>query len=156
MATDEPLIARCRRLWKQFVVQSFLAGAILFVLVLILGKEKLAAISAISASTFIVFTLPHTQSARAKNLIGGHLIGLVAGTVICITGLGALAEYPLAVAMACLIMVSIDMVHPPAAGTALSMVRNQGSTNVFVGVLVGVVLLSVCHYLLRGRMKNLI
>ena len=52
-------------------------------------------------------------------------------------------------------MVLTDTEHPPAAGTALGLVVGGWSPSSVMFVLLGAVLLSVVHMLLRSRLTNL-
>ncbi|MHC4122671.1 MAG: HPP family protein, partial [Planctomycetota bacterium] len=117
--------SKFKKLWKYYILQSLLATAVLFILVLVLGRYKLIVISSMAASTFIVFAMPKAVSAKTKNVIGGHLVGLASGSIFYITTLPYFAEYPLAVGLAILLMVALDVEHPPAAGTALAVVINE-------------------------------
>jgi CBS-domain-containing membrane protein len=146
-----------KKLWKYYLLQSLLAAAALFILVLILGRDKMVVTSAMGATAFIVFAMPTTVSAQTRNVIGGHLVGLVAGTIIYFIALPYYIEYPLAVGIAFFIMVALDVEHPPAAGTALAVVINVVSPiDAFVIIMISAVILSQCRYYLRHRLKDLI
>ena len=125
-------------------------------MVLVLGRHKLVTISAMGATAFIVFAMPRTVSAKTKNVIGGHLVGLAAGTIFYFTGLPYFVEYPLAVGLAILLMVALDVEHPPAAGTALAVVINEVSLDAFITIMLSAVVLSQCRYYLRRYLKDLV
>ena len=146
-----------KKLWKYYLLQSLLAAAALFILVLVLGKEKMVVISAMGATAFIVFAMPTTVSAQTKNVIGGHLVGLASGAIFYFTPLPYYSlEYALAVGIAIFIMVALDVEHPPAAGTALAVVINEVSPiDAFVIIMISAVILSQCRYYLRHRLKDL-
>lgn len=145
-----------KRLWRYYLWQSFLAGAALFVLVLVLGKNKMVVISAMGATAFIVFAMPTAVSAQTRNVIGGHLVGLASGTIFYFIPLPYFVEYPLAVGIAIFVMVALDVEHPPAAGTALAVVINEVSPDVFITIMAGALILSQCRYYLRRHLKDLI
>ena len=145
-----------KKLWKYYILQSLLATIVLFVLVLILGRYKLVVISAMGATTFIVFAMPKAVSAQTRNVIGGHLVGLASGTIFYLTTLPFFVEYPLAVGLAFLLMVALDVEHPPAAGTALAVVINEVSLDVFVTIMLSAVILSQSRYYLRNYLKDLV
>jgi CBS-domain-containing membrane protein len=113
-------------------------------------------ISAMGATTFIVFALPTAASAQTRNVIGGHLVGLVMGSVFYYTSMPYFVEYPLVVGIAIFLMVALDVEHPPAAGTALAVVINEVSINVFVTIMISAVVLSQCRYYLRNQLKDLL
>jgi CBS-domain-containing membrane protein len=146
-----------KKLWKYYFLQSLLAGIALFILVLVLEKDRIVAISAMGATAFIVFAMPTVVSAQTRNVIGGHLVGLVSGTIFYFASLPYFIEYPLVVGVAVFVMVALDFEHPPAAGTALAIVINDVyPLDVFVTVMVSAVVLSQCRYFLRHHLKDLI
>ena len=120
MASQGSIKDKFKELWKYYILQSLLAGTALFIIVLVLGKDKMVTVSAIGATAFIVFTMPKAVSAQTKHVIGGHLVGLAAGTVFYFTALPYFVEYPLAVGITIFLMVALDVEHPPAVGTALA------------------------------------
>ena len=151
------IVDKFKKLWKYYFLQSLLAGIALFILVLVLDKDRMVAISAMGATAFIVFAMPTDVSAQTRNVIGGHLVGLVSGTIFYFTPLPYLIEYPLVVVVAVFVMAALDVEHPPAAGTALAVVINEAyPLDVFVAVMAGAVILSQCRYYLRHHLKDLV
>jgi len=151
-----PIVGKFKKLWKYYLCQSFLAAIALFIVVLVLGKDKMVVISAMGATAFIVFAMPTAASAQTRNVIGGHLVGLASGTIFYFAALPYFLEYPLAVGIAIFVMVALDVEHPPAAGTALAVVINEVSPEVFVTIMASAVILSQCRYYLRHHLKDLI
>jgi len=151
-----PIVEKFKKLWKYYLCQSFLAAFALFIIVLILDKDKMVVISAMGATAFIVFAMPTAASAQTRNVIGGHLVGLASGTIFYFATFPYFLEYPLAVGIAIFVMVALDVEHPPAAGTALAVVINEVSPNVFVTIMASAVVLSQCRYYLRHYLKDLI
>ena len=145
-----------KKLWKYYLLQSLLAAAALFILVLVLGRNKMVIISAMGATAFIVFAMPKAVSAQTKNVIGGHLVGLASGAIFYFTALPYLLEFPLAVAIAFFIMVALDVEHPPAAGTALAVVISEVSLDAFITIMISTLVLSQCRYYLRHYLKDLV
>ena len=162
MANNENSIRyKFKKLWIYYIWQSLLASIALFIIVIALGKDQMVLISAMGATAFIVFALPKAASAQTRNVIGGHLVGLGVGYLFHLISMSYLIEYPLVVGIAIFLMVALDFEHPPAVGTALAVVMNEGSLNVrdlniFVTVMIGAVVLSQCRYYLRGHLKDLI
>jgi len=156
MEKQETIISKFKTLWKYYLLQCFLATVVLFILVLVLGKDNLLVISALGATAFIVFAMPKAVSAKTRNIIGGHLVGLASGAIFYFTTLPYYVEYPLAVGLAILLMVALDVEHPPAVGTALAVVINQVSLNAFITIMLSAVVLSQCRYYLRNRLKDLV
>jgi CBS-domain-containing membrane protein len=156
MKLEATIKDKFKRLWKYYIFQSSLAACVLLILVLILGKDRMVVISAMGATSFIVFAMPKSVPAQTRHVIGGHLVGLACGTIFYFTPLPYLVEYPLAVGIAICIMVALDVEHPPAAGTALAVVVNEVSLNVFVTIMVSALVLSQCRYYLRHYLKDLV
>ena len=82
--------------------------ACLFILILILGKDKIVLISAMGATAFIVFAMPKAASAQTRNVVGGHLVGIVTGTIFYYTPFPYYIEYPFVVGIAIFLMVALD------------------------------------------------
>jgi CBS-domain-containing membrane protein len=156
MEEQTTIKGKFKKLWKYYILQSLLATVVLFILVLVLGRHKLVVISALGATTFIVFAMPKAVSAKTRNVIGGHLVGLASGTIFYLTTLPFFVEYPLVVGLAFLLMVALDVEHPPAAGTALAVVINEVSLDAFITIMLSAVILSQCRYYLRGYLKDLV
>jgi CBS-domain-containing membrane protein len=156
MRPEATIKDKFKELWKYYIFQSSLAAAALLVLVVILGEDRMVVISSMGATSFIVFAMPKAVSAQTRHVIGGHLVGLACGTMFYFTPLPYLLEYPLAVGIAVCIMVALDVEHPPAAGTALAVVINEVSPQVFVTIMVSALVLSQSRYYLRHYLKDLV
>ena len=156
MQLETIIEGKFKKLWKYYILQSSLAASVLLILVFLLGKDRMVVISSMGATAFIVFAMPKTVSAQTRNVVGGHLVGLASGTIFYFTGLHHFIEYPLAVGIAICIMVALDVEHPPAAGTALAVVINEVSPDVFVTIMASALVLSQCRYYLRNHLKDLV
>ncbi|MHC4096354.1 MAG: HPP family protein [Planctomycetota bacterium] len=157
MKLNATIIEKFKKLWIYYILQSLLAALALFVLVLVLGRDKMVVISSMGATIFLVFAMPKAVSAQTRNVIGGHLVGLVCGTIFYYTKLPYYIEYPCVVGIAIFLMVALDVEHPPAAGTALAVVINEVSPiDAFVIVMISAVILSQCRYFLRHYLRDLV
>ena len=145
-----------RRLWKYYIFQSLLAGLAIFVIVLTVGENKVVVIASMAATAFICFAMPTSVSAQTKNVIGGHLVGLICGALFAVTVLPYYAEFPLAVGLAILLMVTFDVEHAPAAGTALAVTINEVTLTVAATVIISAIILTQCRYYMRNILKDLI
>ena len=152
----DTISSKFKRLWKYYIFQTLLAVVAIFILTVAVGKDKMVLISAMAATCFIVFALPTTVSAKAKIVIGSHIVGLLSGGVFCLVALPYFVEYPLAVGVAIFLMVALDVEHPPAAGTALAVVINEVSFYEAFIIIASAVLLSLFKRLLKPYLKNLI
>ena len=145
-----------KKLWIYYIIQSLLAALALLILVLILGKEKMVVVSSMGATSFIAFAMPKAVSAKTRNILGGHMVGLACGTIFYFTNLPYYIEYPSAVGIAIFLMVALDVEHPPAAGTALAVVIREVSPPVVVAIMTSALILSQCRYYLRHHLKDLV
>ena len=151
--------------WKNYVFQSLLATASLFCVLIFLeqqGKEVI--IASLGATAFVVFALPNNITAQPRNVIGGHIVGLICGFagywllnalpspdhLIAKAGIHALA-----VGLAIFVMVAIDTEHPPAAGTALGVALSGLDIRLVVTVLFFSVVFSGIRLLLRKHLRDL-
>ena len=128
----------------------------LFLIVLILGEDRMLTISAIGSTAFIVFAMPSAASAQTRNVIGGHRVGLTCGMIFLHTGLPYFVEFPLTIVLVIFLMVALDVEHPPAAGTALAVLANEITLNVFITIMITAVVLSQCRYFVRKYLKDLV
>lgn len=150
--------------WKHYVSQSLLATLVVFVVILALNIDNDAVIIAsIGATAFIVFAMPNSVTAKSRNVIGGHIVGLACGFIAtlipvpsCINPTIARAFlYALAVGISIFIMVVTDTEHPPAAGTALGIVIRGISPRVTIAVIASALLLSLIHRLFKPHLRDL-
>jgi len=112
--------------------------------------------------------MPKSTQAQPRNVIGGHAVGLLSGSVCYLPflwlsfpvgSLGAELLYvftcAIAVGMAIFLMTITDTEHAPAAGTALGIVAH-GFTWQTVVVLSCALALSLVRWLLRAKLRNLV
>ena len=156
MKPEDSIQAKFKKLWIYYIIQSLLAAATLFIIISILGEKRMVVASAIGATAFIVFALPKSASAKTRNVIGGHLVGLASGAIFLCIELPFALECALALALAIFLMVALDVEHPPAAGTALAVAINEVTIDAFVTILLSALVLSQCRYYLRHYLKDLV
>ena len=148
-----------RRLWKNYLYQSLLATIVVFLVLLLLNMEHVVVIASIGATAFIVFTMPRNITAVPRRVIGGHIIGLLSGSVCALlphsSMLPSIMVYSIAVGISILLMVALDMEHPPAAGTALGVAITGFSLSVMVAVLTSSIVLSLAHRFSKRFLKDL-
>ncbi len=156
MQNNARIISKFKKLWLHYILQGMLAGFVLLIIILFLGNDKLITIGTIGATSFIVFAMPKSVSAQTRNVIGGHMIGMLSGAVFFLIPLPFIAAYPLAVTLVFILMVALDVEHPPALGTALVLVANEMTWDVFLTIMVSSLVLSQCRYYLRKHLKDLV
>ena len=112
-------------------------------------------IASLGASAFIAFAVPLSLHSSPRHMIGGYLVGMLAGVSMSL--LDASVDVPalpvghaaniifaaLAMSAAMFLMVVTRTEHPPAAALALGLVLNEWNVLTLCVVLAGVVGLSV-------------
>jgi CBS-domain-containing membrane protein len=154
------IVARFPELWKNYIYQSFLATVVVFLVLLLLTMENAVVIASIGATAFIVFTMPKNTTARPRRIIGGHFIGLVAGSLCFLiphsSTLVTVLVLSLAVGVSICLMVALDFEHPPASGTALGVALTGFSVDILIAILTSVIILSVAHHFAKRYIRDLV
>jgi CBS-domain-containing membrane protein len=145
--------------WRAYILQCLLATVVVFITLLLLRSQHLVITTSLASSAFIVFAMPDAVTARPRSVVGGHLLGLGCGALASFIPAGGepwnLMVYAVAVGVAFLGMVVVDMEHPPAAGTALWTVKAGISLELVLAVALGAVLLSLAHQISRRGLRDL-
>ncbi len=79
----------------QYLKQTLMATVSMLVVLLLLDLvEQTVLIASLGASTFIVFSMPHTKRAKPRYTIGGYVVGALAGcsASLLITGIKELIK----------------------------------------------------------------
>ena len=148
-----------RSRWVSCIVQSLFATVVIFVICLALNGRRPAIMASLGATACIVFSMPSCRPARPRNVIWGHIIGLICGAVFLKIG-AVFSVYPaviysLAVGFSILIMVLTDTDHPPAAGTALGIAMNGITIEVTAAVILSAIGLSIARNLFRPYIRDI-
>ena len=155
---------------KSYIMQSLLATVVLAIILYFVEVFTHAAIVAsLGASTFIVFAMPHSITARPRRLIGGHVIGLLSGTFCYytfLTGLlGELSEHAefihwvaaaFSVGLSIFLMTITNTEHPPASGVALGIVAQEWSYQTIIFVITYAISLAIIKRLLKRYLRDLV
>ena len=109
---------------RRHVAQCLLATMALFAVLSVEDSiDKAVVIAAIGSTAFVLFIMPHSETASPRHTIGGHFIALMVGAIVAIFDtnstfflalMGALA-----VGVSLFLMAATNTEHTPAAGTAL-------------------------------------
>jgi CBS-domain-containing membrane protein len=157
--TSRDKFEEVRRHWRSYVFQSLLATVAIFVVLLVLSLQQAVVVASIGASAFIVFAMPKSVTAQPRNVIGGHLVGMMSGALFSSLthplALKSMIMFPLAVGLSVFVMVVTDTEHPPASGTALGVAMTGLSVGVAVAIATSAVILSLIHRLLGPRLRDL-
>jgi len=149
-----------RTSWRSYLFQSLCTVLAMLVVLLAFDLRQAIVITSLGATVFVVFMMPSSIPAQPRRVIGGHLVGLVSGSLLGLiphdSAAGGILVAALAVGLAAFLMVVLNAEHPPAAGTALTVVVEGPSTDLVVGVLGSVVVLAIAHHFLKRRLKDLV
>lgn len=152
---------------KSYIVQSLMAMAFLAVILYFVEFLTQAAIVvALGSSTFIIFAMPRSITARPRRLVGGHLVGIIVGAACFYLLLGGsspeeagqfttIIVYAFAVGLSLFMMTITGTEHPPAAGTALGLAAYGWSSATVIFIFLCAVGLSVVRRLLRPYLRDL-
>lgn len=153
------MIEELRLFWKNYVFQSFFATLAMFIVLLFLNLQHVVIIASIGATTFIIFAMPNYITAKPRNVIGGHLVGLLSGSLCALiphpSFLYSILVYSLAVGLSIFVMVVIDTEHPPASGTALSIAITGFSLSTAIFVIISITILSLIHHSFKPYLRDL-
>ncbi|MDD4858616.1 MAG: HPP family protein [Dehalococcoidales bacterium] len=153
------ITAEFRLLWKHYVYQSLLATVVLAIVLAVLRAEHAVVVASIGATAFIVFTMPGLSTARPRRIIGGHIIGLIIGSLCFLfphaSTASSIIVYSASVGISMFLMVALDAEHPPASGTALGVAISGFSPAIILTVLTASILLALAHRYLHKYLRNL-
>jgi CBS-domain-containing membrane protein len=154
-------------LWIYYVLQSLLATFILFLVLLVFISSPVI-VAALGSSAFIVFAMPKNVTAQPRNVIGGHMVGVISGSIcaslLLLFGNGSdfllILAAASSVGLSIFIMVVTDTEHPPAGSTALAFVLHAASAGdllYFAGfILISAVIISGVKHVLNAKLKDLV
>lgn len=152
-----------------YIVQSLLAtGTVLGVLIALDGTRQTAIIASIGASAFIVFATPNSMSSSVRSILGGYLVGCVAG--ICCSLLAGLIGHKgvedwssvliamgaVSVGLSIFLMVVTDTEHPPAAGLALALVLNRWDLLTLLVIALAILFLTAVKIFFGKKIRDLV
>lgn len=150
---------RFARNWSSYAAQCILAASAILLTLVVLRRQNLLMAVSLAGTVFTVFTVPHKVSASPRVFVGGHFIALAVGSLgALIPAQYALVQdtiYALVVGCSMLLMAVTNTEHPPAAGTALSVIITEASIRMVLGVAVGVGILALAHHLLKPFLRDL-
>ncbi|MBN2017565.1 MAG: HPP family protein [Candidatus Cloacimonetes bacterium] len=146
--------------WKNYLFQSLFATVSVFLILIILKFSNAIVIASIGATVFIVFAMPNSVSARPRSIIGGHLTGLLVGSLISLIPFSSfyieILILAASVGISMFIMVMIDCEHPPACGTALGIALIGFSWEIAFAVVIFSILLAAIHDIFKNVIRDLV
>lgn len=154
---------------NRYFLQCTLAFVVVLILLLVLDAfTQTVLIAALGASTFIAFAVPRSLHSDPRHMIGGYLVGILAGALmgtlnttmqisdVAIAHSVMIIFGALATGIAMFIMVVTKTEHPPAAALALGLVLNEWDFLTLVVVIAGVVGLSIFKRLVLPILMDLL
>ena len=143
---------KVKHFYGHYIVQCILAtGTILVILIFLDVLKETAIISALGASTFIIFTMPKSYSSEPRRLLGGYGVSMGFGLLCFFISQHPLLQqgFPtvtsifivfgaLAFGGSFFIMALTNTEHPPAAGIALGLVINPWTLMTLVAIIAAV------------------
>lgn len=154
----------------KYIAQCFLATLTILAVLLFLDiLTETAIITALGASAAIIFTKPTQYSSDPRRLIGGYIVGLLAGFIFYIISQSQIKDIlsisetttlvifgAIAVGFSIFIMAVTNTEHPPAAGIALGLVINPWDYKTIIFIIVAVLWMAGIRFILRGYLMDLI
>lgn len=142
---------------KIYAVRGLAALAVLSPILFLLKNLNFVIISAVGSTAFVVFGMPEAKTARPRNVLGGHLVGILSGylaiwipqTSLLLTVLG----YSLAISLCIFLMLLTETEHPPAAGTALGITLEGFNPTAAGGIITAAAILSLVVKLIKRSEK---
>ncbi|MDN3380020.1 MULTISPECIES: HPP family protein [unclassified Pseudoalteromonas] len=120
-----------------------------------LGNYGVWLMAPFGATAVLVFGVPSSPLAKAKNVIGGHFLTALIG-VIFVNYIGVdTASIAMATGLAISMMMLTNTVHPAAgANPILIMVTGQNWVFLITPVLLGTIFIVLCGYLSQWLLKE--
>jgi len=157
--TVNEMVIEFREHWKNYVFQSFFATIAIFIISLSLNLKHAIITASLGSTAFIIFAMPNYLTAKPRNVVGGHIVGLLSGYLANLipntTFYADAVIYAFAVGLSIFIMVVTDTEHPPASGTALGIAMSGISLNVITTIIASVIVLSLIRTLFKAHLKDL-
>lgn len=159
---------RERGMWVHYIFQSLLATISLFVVLLILQFATPVIVAALGATAFVVFAMPKNIMAQPRNVIGGHVVGVISGGACAIVfiALGDNSNFlhiiaaSVSVGLTIFIMVVTDTEHAPGCSTALGLVvhvLNPIDVALYGGfIFISATIIASVKHVLDPRLKDLV
>jgi CBS-domain-containing membrane protein len=146
--------------WKNYVFQSLFATIVMVGVFVVLTLQNVVVVASLGSTAFVIFALPKSITAQPRNVIGGNMVGLLAGSLCALIPqphyIVSLLVYALAVGSSIFIMVVTDTEHPPASGLALGVAVSGFSWSVGIAVVTAVVVLSLVHHFFKSMIRDLV
>jgi len=158
-----------RARFRRYLLQCSLASIVVLIIILLLDVvTQTVLIAALGSSTFIAFAVPKSLHSGPRHLVGGYIVGIIAGCLMAgvyrffhftdpqVLHIVMVACGALATGLAMLAMVVTRTEHPPAAALAMGLVFNEWDATTILVVLAGIVVLSIFKQLVMPYLMDLL
>jgi CBS-domain-containing membrane protein len=156
------------KMWVYYIGQSLLATITLFIVLVFLTLATPVIVAALGATAFVVFAMPKNVTAQPRNVVGGHMVGVLSGGLCALIfiyfGNGSdflhIVAASASVGVAIFIMVVTDTEHPPGCSTALGLVVH-GTVITEVAyyslfILISATIITAIKHALDPKLKDLV
>lgn len=126
----------------------------------------------IASTSFIIFTIPQSVSARSSRIVGGYAIAIIVGLLIHYALMGFFSlltthfvmsdprifwmTASVSVGISMILMVLFDCQHPPAAGIALVLVLDIHGFGMLFIIMFAALALSLIKLIFNDKLINLV
>jgi CBS-domain-containing membrane protein len=147
-------------LWKNYLYQSALATAVIFIVFWILTAKDAVIVTSLGATAFIIFAAPSSPAAQPKRVIGGEIVGCLCGAIGVLLlnnwSISPTIIDSLVIGLSIFVMVATDLYQPPAAGTALGIALTGSPLKVLITVGGSVIFLTAIRHFLKRYLRDLV
>lgn len=163
------------KLNHHYISQCFLAYVLISGVLIFMGAVAdhqvigAVGVSAVASSTFLLMVLPDSKTARARNAVGGYIIGILCGLFgyLLLHRWGIFSHFfshvillamwgGFVVGLSSLLMACFNMEHPPAAGLSLGLAYEHWQNHVVLVVMISILFISFLKYCLRNYLISLL
>ncbi len=155
---------------KYFIQVLLATFSVLIVLMLLDTVSDAVVIASFGASSFIVFTMPHSHNSNIRFVLGGNVTGILSAFMVNMLGIlivnsgvvAATNEYyqtilgALSVGIAMFLMVILNTEHPPAAGLALGICLEGFDYFTALITITGIIILLLFKRIFKKYLINLL
>lgn len=150
----------------RYILQSLLASIVLALVLICLDTFiDFVIISAIGATTFILFAIPHKISSTPRRIIGGYVTAIMVGKILYfILQIIEISAHEnlltnifgaISVGITIFLMVVLDTEHPPAVGVALVIIKHGYAWQTLLLIILGIILLIIMQRIFKKWLIDL-
>jgi len=142
------------RNWKHYIFQGLLIVIAMLMVFRLLDWQHLGLVSSIGGTIFNLFATPTSTAASTKNVIVGHLIGMLIAFGCSFFPHSEVVS-AIAVGLSVVLLAITRTLHPPSSGTVLGVTSKGFSPEAALSLAVSVLILVVIYRLLKPYLKDL-